>query len=58
MGRDALLILLDEFDVIPDKNGLGSLIKSLSTTDLKFGVSGIGHDLHDLIQDHASVLSG
>lgn len=55
MGRDALLILLDEFDVIRDKSGLGSLIKSLSTSDLKFGVSGIGHDLHDLIQDHASV---
>ena len=55
MGRDALLILLDEFDVIPNKDGLGSLIKSLSTGDLKFGVSGIGHDLHDLIQDHASV---
>ncbi|MCM8813163.1 MAG: ATP-binding protein [Candidatus Omnitrophica bacterium] len=55
MGRDALLVLLDEFDVIPNKNGLGSLIKSLSTADLKFGISGIGHDLHDLIQDHASV---
>lgn len=55
MGRDALLVLLDEFDVIPDKNGLGSLIKSLSTADLKFGVCGIGHDLLDLIQDHASV---
>jgi len=55
MGRDALLVLLDEFDVIPEKGGLGSLIKSLSTGDLKFGISGIGHDLHDLIQDHASV---
>lgn len=29
MKRDGLLILLDEFDVIRDKSGLGSLIKSL-----------------------------
>lgn len=55
MGRDALLILLDEFDVIPNKDGLGSLIKSLSSGELKFGVCGIGHDLLDLIEDHASV---
>lgn len=55
MGRDALLVLLDEFDVIPNKEGLGSLIKSLSSSELKFGVCGIGHDLLDLIEDHASV---
>lgn len=55
MGRDALLILLDEFDVISNKEGLGSLVKSLSSTEVKFGVSGIGHDLTDLIRDHASV---
>jgi len=36
MGRDALLILLDEFDVILDKGGLGSLIKTLSSENVKF----------------------
>lgn len=55
MGRDGLLILLDEFDVLSDKKGLGSLIKSLSSKDVKFGVCGIGQDLTDLIEDHASV---
>lgn len=55
MRRDTLLILLDEFDIIGNKNGLGSLIKSLSSKDLKFGVCGIGHDLMNLIEDHASV---
>lgn len=55
MKRDALLILLDEFDVIASKQGLGSLIKSLSSGEVKFGISGIGHDLTDLIRDHASV---
>lgn len=55
MGRDALLILLDEFDVIENKHGLGSIIKSLSNKDVKFGICGIGQDLTDLVEDHASV---
>src|SRR5690606_36500994 len=41
MKRDGLLILLDEFDVIKNKDGLGSLIKSLSSSDVKFAVRGI-----------------
>jgi Cdc6-like AAA superfamily ATPase len=55
MKRDSLLILLDEFDVINNKAGLGSLIKSLTAPNLKFGICGVGHDLMDLIEDHASV---
>src|SRR5277367_2912452 len=55
MKRDALLILLDEFDVIEDKKGLGSLIKSLTSSDVKFAICGIGQDLSDLVADHASV---
>lgn len=55
MKRDGLLILLDEFDVMQDKAGLGSLIKSLTTAEVKFGVCGIGRDLSDLVEDHASV---
>ncbi|MDE2010109.1 MAG: hypothetical protein KGJ09_08540, partial [Candidatus Omnitrophica bacterium] len=54
-GRDGLLILLDEFDVIADKRGLGSLIKSLSSDEVKFGICGIAYDLKDLVEDHASV---
>lgn len=55
MKRDGLLIILDEFDVIQDKRGLGSLIKSLTTPQVKFAVCGVGRDLADLIADHASV---
>jgi len=55
MKRDGLLILLDEFDVLASKKGLGSLIKSLSSKDVKFGICGIGQDLTDIIEDHASV---
>lgn len=53
--RDSVLILLDEFDVIKDKQGLGSLIKSLSSDKVKFGICGIGQDLSNLIADHGSV---
>ena len=55
MNRDGLLILLDEFDVIRDNGDLGSLIKSLTSTEVKFAISGIASDLSDLIGDHASV---
>jgi Cdc6-like AAA superfamily ATPase len=55
MKRDGLLIVLDEFDVIADKSHVGSLMKSLSTTEVKFGICGIGRDLADLVSDHASV---
>ena len=55
MKRDGLLIILDEFDVIKNKDGVGSLIKSLTTPDVKFAVCGVGGDLTALIQDHASV---
>jgi hypothetical protein len=55
MKRDGLLVLLDEFDVIQDKSGIGSLIKSLSSADVKFAISGIARDLSDLVEDHASV---
>ena len=55
MHRDGLLILLDEFDIIRDKSGIGSLIKSLSGPEIKFAICGIGHDLSDLVKDHASV---
>jgi len=55
MKRDSLLIILDEFDVIQDKEGIGSLIKSLTTPEVKFAICGVGRDLSDLIHDHASV---
>ena len=55
MKRSGLLIILDEFDVIEDKAGIGSLIKSLTTSEVKFAICGVGQDLSDLIQDHASV---
>lgn len=53
--RDAVLILLDEFDVVKDKAGIGSIIKSMSTDRVKFAICGIGRDLVELVEDHQSV---
>ena len=53
--RDGILVLLDEFDVIGTKHGMGSLMKSLTSPTVKFGVCGIGQDLGALIKDHKSV---
>ncbi len=55
MGRDSLLIILDEFDVIGNKSGIGSLIKSLTGPTVKFAICGVGRDLSQLITDHGSV---
>ena len=46
--RVAILIILDEFDVIENKNEIGSLITSLTTPEIKFAVCGIGRYLSDL----------
>jgi Cdc6-like AAA superfamily ATPase len=53
--RDSLLILLDEFDVIQNKAGIGSLIKSLSGPKIKFGICGIARSLTELVEDHQSI---
>ena len=53
--RDSLLIILDEFDVIKDRSGIGSLIKSLSSKTIKFCICGIARDLIELVDDHESV---
>jgi len=55
MKRNGLLVLLDEFDVIRDKSNIGSIMKSLSSEELRFAVCGIGRDLQDIVEDHASV---
>lgn len=55
MNRDGLLILLDEFDTIKDKSNIGSLIKSLSSETIRFGICGIGRDITDIVEDHNSV---
>jgi len=54
-GKQGLLILIDEFDVLADKSGFSSLIKSCSDEYVKFCVAGISSDIKALLGDHASI---
>ncbi len=54
-NKTGLLILIDEFDIINDKNGFASLVKTCSSKFVKFGVVGIGDSIEDLIEDHSSI---
>jgi len=55
LKKTGLLILIDEFDRIPDKSGFSSLVKACSTRYIKFGVVGIANNITELIQDHESI---
>ena len=53
--RNGLLVLIDEFDVIEDKSGFASIVKSCSSDTIKFGIVGIASSIGELIEDHSSV---
>ncbi|SHN23079.1 hypothetical protein SAMN04488057_11257 [Cyclobacterium lianum] len=53
--KTGLLILIDEFDILKDKRGFASLVKTCSSKYVKFGIIGIGESTEDLIEDHASI---
>lgn len=53
--KTGLLILIDEFDTIPNKEGFSSLIKACSSDFIKFGVIGIATSVSELIKDHTSI---
>lgn len=49
------LIIIDELDRVADKRGLASIIKRLSTANMKFVLVGISQDWAELMLDHASL---
>ena len=53
--RSGLLILIDEFDTLPNKQGFASLIKACSSEFVKFGVVGIASTTAELISEHSSI---
>lgn len=55
LGYDGILFILDEFDVIQDKRGMASLIKSLSNEQVKFCICGIANSISSLVSDHESL---
>ena len=53
--KSGLLILIDEFDTLKDKSGFASIIKTCSSSFVKFGVIGIASNITELIEDHSSI---
>jgi len=54
-NRSGLLLIVDEFDRIADKDGFASIVKACSSDFVKFGVVGIATTVTELIRDHSSI---
>ena len=54
-SRSGILIIIDEFDTLRDKSGFSSIIKTCSSSFVKFGVVGIANTITELVEDHASI---
>jgi len=56
LARNGLLIVVDEFDQIQNKDGFASFLKALSTNvpSVKFCIVGVAHDIAELIREHGS----
>lgn len=50
-----MLILIDEFDTIQDKEGFASIVKACSSDFVKFGIIGIAGSVAELMRDHTSI---
>jgi hypothetical protein len=48
----SIIIFLDEFDSLPDRSGVGQLIKA--TDDARFVIIGIADNVDEIIEDHQS----
>jgi hypothetical protein len=53
--KSGLLIIIDEFDILKNKEGFGSLIKTTSSEFVKFAVCGIANTVTELIESHTSI---
>lgn len=53
--RAGVLIIIDEFDLLKDKSGFGSLVKTCSNDFVKISVSGIANTVTELIESHTSI---
>lgn len=50
-GRE-IIIFIDEFDRLPNKEGFGDLVKTVS--DARFVVIGVGDSIEEIVSDHYS----
>jgi hypothetical protein len=55
VSQDGVLIIVDEFDRIGDKNGFASLVKSCEGRKIRFAIVGVARDIENLVLDHLSI---
>ncbi|MEO9965470.1 MAG: hypothetical protein ABJF11_06770 [Reichenbachiella sp.] len=55
LDKNGILFIIDEFDVLKDKSGFSSLVKTCSNDFVKFMVVGIANTISELVEDHSSV---
>jgi len=55
VARDGIVIIIDEFDRIKDRNGLSSLIRTLGPLGVRFALIGVSTTVQELITEHESV---
>lgn len=54
-NRSKVLFIIDELDRIKDTKGLASVIKNMSSRDVKFLLVGVGQSVSALLHDHGSL---
>jgi hypothetical protein len=52
---EGLLIVIDEFDLVNDSENISSIIKNLSSGNIKFLIAGISETYENLIKGHSSI---
>lgn len=55
LNYKGILFIIDEFDVLKDKTGFASLIKTCSDDYVKFMIVGIASTISELIEEHQSI---
>jgi hypothetical protein len=54
-NNSKVLFIVDELDRLKDGKGLASVIKNLSSSEVKFLLVGVGQNISTLLHDHASL---
>lgn len=54
-AKHGLLIVIDEFDRVKNKQGMASLLKSLGPEGITFALVGVATTVQDLVMDHESI---
>lgn len=55
VAKQGPLFIIDEFDRVPDKRGIASILKALGPDSITFALVGVAETISELIAEHQSV---